>query len=70
MEWHRDRQPDSLWAWQGAWPMGLAELVDRLLNSEPEQRPTADEVVQELGVLFPLASRDGKPLRSRARKAA
>src|SRR5262245_7196159 len=59
MQCHRDQQPDSLWAWQGAWPLGLAGLIDRMLVREPEHRPTSIEVGRELGVLFPrgLAAR-------------
>jgi serine/threonine protein kinase len=57
MEWHRDRRPDSLWAWTGAWPMGLAGLVDRMLSREPTERPTAEEVGREVRVLFPRTAR-------------
>ena len=55
---HRDDRPDTLWAWDGGWPVGLAALVDRMLERDPEARPTADEVADELGSLFP-ARRDG-----------
>jgi eukaryotic-like serine/threonine-protein kinase len=50
---HRDDGPDSLWNWQGSWPLGLATLVDRMLERDPSERPTAVEVADELRVLFP-----------------
>ena len=53
MEWHRDRQPDTLWAWQGAWPIGLSALVDSMLDRDPAKRPTAKDVVREMRVIFP-----------------
>jgi serine/threonine protein kinase len=53
---HRDDQPDSLWNWQGNWPLGLATLVDRMLERDPADRPTAFEVAVELRSLFPRQS--------------
>ena len=50
---HRDGRPDSLWGWQGSWPLGLASLIDRMLVRDPAARPTAVEVGEELMALFP-----------------
>jgi serine/threonine protein kinase len=61
MEWHRDRRPDSLWAFHGGWPLGLAALVDCMLDRDPGRRPSAGDVVRELGVLFHRPSRDAEP---------
>lgn len=49
---HRDDRPDSLWSWQGDWPVGLSALVDRMLDRDPPARPTAAEVGLELAGLF------------------
>jgi serine/threonine protein kinase len=54
---HRDGRPESLWDWQGAWPIGLSSLVDRMLDRDPSARPTAEEVAQELETLFRTLSR-------------
>jgi serine/threonine protein kinase len=53
---HRDGRPESLWDWQGTWPIGLAALVDRMLDRFPAVRPTATDVARELGILFTGAS--------------
>ena len=53
---HRDDRPDSLWAWDGGWPLGLATLVDRMLRREPARRPTATDVADELTALFPTTA--------------
>ena len=45
---HRDGRPESLWDWQGAWPIGLVDLVDRMLDRDPTERPTAEEVARGL----------------------
>jgi eukaryotic-like serine/threonine-protein kinase len=66
MQCHRDQQPDSLWAWQGGWPLGLSRLVDRMMVREPERRPTAGEVARELAVLFPRLVRNIEELRRSA----
>ena len=50
---HRDGRPESLWDWQGAWPIGLSSLVDRMLDRDPSARPSAEDVAQELATLFP-----------------
>jgi eukaryotic-like serine/threonine-protein kinase len=49
---HRDGRPDSLWRWRGRWPIGLADLVDRMLSRNPQARPTATTIVRELEGLF------------------
>lgn len=49
---HRDAQPDSLWEWQGRWPIGLAALLDCMMLREPERRPTAKMVAKELQSMF------------------
>jgi len=67
MQCHRDQQPDSLWAWQGGWPLGLARLVDRMMVREPDRRPTANEVGRELEVLFSRVIRDAEALRTGSR---
>lgn len=41
---HRDSDPESLRRWQGGWPAGLTDLVDRMLDRDPAERPTAAEV--------------------------
>jgi serine/threonine protein kinase len=51
---HRDGQADSLWSWDGGWPIGLSSLVDRMLDRKPAIRPTAAEVADELTTLFPM----------------
>jgi serine/threonine protein kinase len=56
MEWHRDRRPESLWTWRGDWPIGMSELVDRMLSREPHQRPAAADVKREMRILFPRAA--------------
>jgi eukaryotic-like serine/threonine-protein kinase len=53
---HRDGRPESLWDWQGGWPIGLSSLVDRMLDRDPAARPTAEEVESELMGLFPMAA--------------
>jgi eukaryotic-like serine/threonine-protein kinase len=50
---HRDDRPESLWEWEGSWPLGLATLVDRMLDRDQSARPTAAEVAEELAGLFP-----------------
>ena len=52
MVWHRDARPDSLWQWQGRWPLGLAALLDSMMSREPERRPTAEVVGKELQGMF------------------
>lgn len=54
---HRDGRPESLWDWQGRWPIGMNVLLDGMLAREPELRPTAFAVARELGELFPLWAR-------------
>jgi len=49
---HRDAQPDSLWQWQGRWPIGMASLLDIMMSREPERRPTARAVAKELQSIF------------------
>ena len=49
---HRDALPDSLWQWQGRWPVGLAALLDCMMSREPERRPTAKIVGKELQGMF------------------
>ncbi len=49
---HRDARPDSLWKRPGRWPIGLAALVDSMMFREPERRPTAKAVAQELQSMF------------------
>jgi serine/threonine protein kinase len=51
----RDGRPESLWDWRGRWPIGLANLVDRMLSRDPQTRPTATEVGCELAGLFSRA---------------
>ena len=45
---HRDRRPDSLSRWRGRWPIGLANLVDRMLVRHPANRPRAAGLEKEL----------------------
>jgi eukaryotic-like serine/threonine-protein kinase len=45
---HRDSDPESLRRWRGGWPIGLADLVDRMLDRDPTERPTANEVARGL----------------------
>jgi serine/threonine protein kinase len=45
---HRDSDPESLRRWRGAWPAGLTDLVDRMLDRDPDRRPTAAQVGREL----------------------
>lgn len=59
---HRDGRPETLWDWQGGWPVGLSTLVDRMLDRDPDGRPTAAEVAGELTMLFPGVS--GRPRSS------
>lgn len=49
---HRDALPESLWDWQGQWPVGLSALVDSMLSREPKRRPTATTVRRELELMF------------------
>lgn len=49
---HRDAEPESLRRWRGAWPDGLAGLVDRMLHRDPDERPTAARVDRELIMLL------------------
>ena len=49
---HRDARPDSLWQWQGRWPIGLAALLDCMMSRKPERRPTAKIVAAELQSMF------------------
>jgi eukaryotic-like serine/threonine-protein kinase len=49
---HRDSHPESLGRWRGAWPAGMADLVDRMLNRDPDERPTAAQVGRELTKLL------------------
>ena len=53
---HRDARPDSLWEWQGRWPVGLAALLDCMMFREPERRPTAKTVAKELQSMFARGS--------------
>jgi serine/threonine protein kinase len=48
---HRDGEPDSLWRWDGNWPIGLSALVDRMLDRDPARRPSAADVGRELTTL-------------------
>jgi serine/threonine protein kinase len=48
---HRDAVPESLWSWDGAWPVGLSILVDRMLARDPARRPSAKAVGRELAAL-------------------
>jgi serine/threonine protein kinase len=59
---HRDCRPDTLWAWNGGWPLGLSALVDRMLDRDPGARPTAGEVADELAVLFPARQNAVEPV--------
>jgi hypothetical protein len=59
---HRDGRPETLWDWQGGWPVGLSTLVDRMLDRDPGHRPTAAAVAGELAMLFPGAA--GRPMSS------
>jgi eukaryotic-like serine/threonine-protein kinase len=49
---HRDARPESLRRWHGAWPDGLADLVDGMLDRDPAARPSAAEVGGELAALL------------------
>jgi serine/threonine protein kinase len=49
---HRDSHPESLRRWRGAWPGGLADLVDRMLDRDPAGRPSAAQVGRELTSLL------------------
>jgi eukaryotic-like serine/threonine-protein kinase len=49
---HRDAVPESLWRWQGGWPLGVADMVDRMLARNPDARPTAKTVERELGCFY------------------
>ena len=50
---HRDVDPESLRGWRGRWPNGLANLVDRMLARDPDDRPAAEQVAKSLSRLFP-----------------
>jgi eukaryotic-like serine/threonine-protein kinase len=54
---HRDGRADTLWDWQGRWPIGLNVLLDGMLARDPADRPTAFAVARELGGLFPRWAR-------------
>ena len=54
MLWHRDGRPDSLRAWNGKWSHEVSELVDAMLARDPEERPTAEMVVEGLRTRRPV----------------
>jgi eukaryotic-like serine/threonine-protein kinase len=54
---HRDKPPESLNRWRGAWPMELVDLVDRMLARDPEARPLAATIERKLGELAPQTQR-------------
>jgi serine/threonine protein kinase len=45
---HRDRRPESLKRWRGNWTSAMSDLIDRMLSRDPQDRPTANNVVTEL----------------------
>jgi serine/threonine protein kinase len=59
---HRDDRPDTLWSWDGGWPVGMAALVDRMLDNDPVARPNASDVADELAALFPFRREAAEPV--------